>query len=218
MIIHNNIIKHLFNNIFFINGTAYAGKSTMVKLLAEKYNGICCGENYHADLMNLINVENQPNLSYFETMSGWQEFIGRTPEEYDKWIIGCSYEAADLEILRLIQLVDQGKKIFVDTNIPVEMLKELSDYNHVAIMLSPHSMSIERFFDREDEEKQFLLEKIDEADDPEKAMNNFKECLALINSPEKYKAFEESGFFTMIRTEDRRIEDAIEKLERHFCL
>lgn len=29
-----------FDNIFFINGTAYAGKSTMVKRLAEKYNGI----------------------------------------------------------------------------------------------------------------------------------------------------------------------------------
>ena len=27
-----------YNNVYFINGTAYAGKSTMVKLLAEKYN------------------------------------------------------------------------------------------------------------------------------------------------------------------------------------
>lgn len=37
-----------FSNIYFINGTAYAGKSTMVKMLAEKYNGIACEENYHA--------------------------------------------------------------------------------------------------------------------------------------------------------------------------
>lgn len=28
-----------FENVYFINGTAYAGKSTMVKLLAEKYDG-----------------------------------------------------------------------------------------------------------------------------------------------------------------------------------
>jgi len=26
-----------FGNVYFINGTAYAGKSTMVKALAEKY-------------------------------------------------------------------------------------------------------------------------------------------------------------------------------------
>ena len=32
-----------FPNAYFINGTAYAGKSTMVQLLAEKYGGICCG-------------------------------------------------------------------------------------------------------------------------------------------------------------------------------
>ena len=36
-----------FNNVYFINGTAYAGKSTMVKMLAKKYNGIACEENYH---------------------------------------------------------------------------------------------------------------------------------------------------------------------------
>ncbi len=32
-------------NIYYFNGTAYAGKSTMVKRLAEKYDGIACEEN-----------------------------------------------------------------------------------------------------------------------------------------------------------------------------
>lgn len=41
-----------FDNVYFINGTAYAGKSTMVKLLAEKYDGIACGENYHDELID----------------------------------------------------------------------------------------------------------------------------------------------------------------------
>ena len=35
------------SNAYFINGTAYAGKSTMVKLLAERHGGIACEENYH---------------------------------------------------------------------------------------------------------------------------------------------------------------------------
>ena len=29
-----------FKNVYFVNGTAYAGKSTLVKGLAEKYEGI----------------------------------------------------------------------------------------------------------------------------------------------------------------------------------
>ena len=37
MILQNNILKYVLKNAYFINGTAYAGKSTMVKLLAEKY-------------------------------------------------------------------------------------------------------------------------------------------------------------------------------------
>ncbi len=218
MKIQNNIIKHIFKNIYFINGTAYAGKSTMVRLLAEKHNGICCGENYHNSLMEAIDIENQPNLSYINTMSNWQEFISRTPEEYDNWIKGCSYEAAELEIVHLIQLVKQEKKIFVDTNIPLETLKEISDYNHVAIMLSPQSMSVDRFFDREDEDKKFIWSIINQAKNPQKAMENYKECLAMINSPEKYKAFEDSGFFTMVRTESRKIADALEIVEKHFIL
>ena len=40
-----------FENVYFINGTAYAGKSTMVKLLAQKYDGIACEENYHDRLL-----------------------------------------------------------------------------------------------------------------------------------------------------------------------
>ena len=40
------------DNIYYIIGTAYAGKSTMVKRLAEKYNGIACEENYHDRLVD----------------------------------------------------------------------------------------------------------------------------------------------------------------------
>ena len=47
MKIENNIIKHYLQNVYFITGTAYAGKSTAVRMLAEKYGMIHCGENYH---------------------------------------------------------------------------------------------------------------------------------------------------------------------------
>lgn len=31
-----------FKNVYFINGNAYVGKSTMIKLLESKYDGIAC--------------------------------------------------------------------------------------------------------------------------------------------------------------------------------
>lgn len=213
-----NILKNLFKNVYFINGTAYAGKSTMVKLLAEKYGGICCGENYHMELLQYTDPIHQPNLCYFDTMSSWQEFISRTPEEYDAWMTGTANEAVQLEIILLLRLCSSGKRIFVDTNIPVEILREISDYHHVAVLLSPQSMSVDRFFDRPDAEKQFIYQKILEAPDPAAAMENYRKCLEKVNSREHYEAFENSGFFAYARNENSTLEEALGKLEKHFQL
>ena len=190
----------------------------MVRLLAEKYDGICCGENYHDELSHLIDQVHQPNLSYFDTMSGWQEFVTRTPEQYDAWIQGSSKEAAELELLKLIPLAKTGKKIFVDTNISVEILREISDYNRVAIMLSPQWMSVDRFFDRPDADKQFIYRKLMENPDPQWALSNYRNILEKINSREYYENCAASGFFTHLRTEDSTIEGTLSVLENHFNL
>ena len=218
MHIPNNIIKSMFQNVYFITGTAYAGKSTAVKLLAEKFDGICCGENYHDIFMKHIDKEHQPNLSYFETMKDWQEFISRTPDEYAAWIDGCSKEAESLEIIRLLQLVAEEKKIFVDTNISLETLIEISEYNHIAIMLCPQIMSVERFFDRGDPEKLFILNQINQADNPEKAMENYRKCLEKINSNEVYERYANSGFYTIVRDDNSTVENTLSKLTAHFGL
>jgi hypothetical protein len=218
MNISNNILKKLFENVYFLNGTAYAGKSTMVKLLAEKYDGICCGENYHMEILSAADPVHQPNLCYFETMSGWQEFVTRTPEEYDAWITNTAREAAELEIILLLRLAAQGRKIFVDTNIPVDVFREISDYDHVAILLSPTYLAVERFFDRPDADKQFLYQELLKCPDPEAAVSNYRKCLERINGPEHYREFAESGFFTHLRTENSTIEQTLNSLETHFQL
>ena len=216
--IDSNILRSMFANCYFINGTAYAGKSTMVKLLAEKYDGICCGENFHMELLKYADPIHQPNLCYFDTMADWQEFISRSPDAYDAWITGCGREAAQLEIIRLLQLCESGKKIFVDTNIPPELLREISDYRHVAVMVCDPEMSVNRFFDRQDEEKQFLYHVILRSPDPHAAMRNFRNCLEAVNSPAHYREFAESGFFVHRRDENSTIAQTLTTLEKHFLL
>jgi hypothetical protein len=218
--IESNILRYYLRNVYFVNGTAYAGKSTMVAMLAEKYDMVHCGENYHAkNCDKFVTPEYQPNIGYFQTKKDWQEFINRTPDEYARWIAGTAWEATQIEIAELLR-IPEGKKIIVDTNISLDVLREISDYHHVAIMLSPQSMSIDRFFDRDDAEKQFLLEQIQLAENPEKTMANFRECLARINSKECYDEFLNSEFFTIIR-EDTSIDtrtETMSKLAEHFQL
>lgn len=218
MEIADNLLKSLFQNCYFITGTAYAGKSTMVRLLAEKHGGIQCGENYHDVLMEAADPVHQPNLGYFQTMGSWHEFVSRPPEEYVAWLDGTSREAAQLEVIQLLRLAQSGEKIFVDTNISLEQLKKISAWDHVAVLLSPQNLSVERFFDRPDAEKQFLYRQIVEGPEPEKIMANFRACVALANSPERYAAFAGSGFFTHLRTEESTLQGTLAALEDHFKL
>lgn len=219
MEIQNNILKHYLKNCYFITGTAYAGKSTMCKMLAEKYNMIHCEENYNMDtILSVVTEEQQPNLNYFNRFS-WQEYVSRTPDEFERWFNAVAREVTGFEIAELIKL-SANNKVIVDTNISCSVLKEISDYNHVVVMLSPQSMSVDYFFDRNDEEKQFLLSEIKKCPDPDKTFQNFKDCIARVNSPKYYAQFANSGFYTIVRSDvktDTRVE-TLEMIEKHFCL
>ena len=218
MKIENNVLKHYLKNVYFITGTAYAGKSTTVKLLAERYDMIFCGENYHSVVSNVVATpELQPDISFLNNLTDWKDFVTRSPEEYERWIYSTAKEAAEFEVAELISIA-KDKKVIVDTNIPVDILKEISDYEHVAVMLSPQSMSVERFFDRADPEKQFLLRVIESCENAEEVMENYKRGLALINSQKHYDEYANSGFFTVVR-EDNGIdtrEEVGDKIAKHF--
>ena len=206
------------DQIYFINGTAYAGKSTMVKRLAEKYDGIACEENYHNALLPGLDSARFPGLTYTRDLEDWHDFIRRTPEEYEAWIRGTSKECEILELQILARLSAEGKMVFVDTNISLETLREISDDRHVLIMLADPAVSVNRFFERPDREKQFLYRLLMEEEDPALAMENFRQCLKRINSPENYDAFLHSGFRVIVRDERRSIEDTLALVEQEFGL
>jgi len=87
-------------------------------------------------------------------------------------------------------------------------------------MLSPQSLSVEHFFDRDDPDKVFLKEQIMKSDHPEKTMTNFLSCMARVNSKENYDAWANSGFFTVVRkdaTTDTR-KETLEIIAKHFGL
>ena len=133
MKIENNILKHYLKNVYFITGTAYAGKSTTVKMLADRYDMIFCGENYHSFVSDIVAAPDvQPDICYLKILTDWKEFVTRSPEEYERWIFSVGREAAEFEIAELIS-ISREKKVIVDTNIPLDVLKEISDYHQPVI-------------------------------------------------------------------------------------
>ena len=187
-------------------------------MLSERYGLVECNENYHMEVSERVATpESHPDLCYNRSLTDWRDFVRRTPEEYERWIYAVGREAAEFEIAELIA-ISQDKRVIVDTNIPLDLLGEISDYSRVAVMLSPQSMSVDRFFDRSDPDKQFLLGVIDSCEDSAAVMENYRQGLAMINSKEHYDEYANSGFFTVVR-EDNGIdtrEQVCEKLAKHF--
>jgi hypothetical protein len=206
------------DRFYYINGTAYAGKSTMVKRLAEKYDGIACGENYHDALLEGLDRNDFPCLCYTRDLEDWHDFIRRSPEEYEAWYDGVSKECEILELRILEGLKEQNRPVFVDTNISIETLKQIAEPGHVLIMLADPLISVHRFFERPDKEKQFLYRLIMEEADPEKAMENYRQGLMRINSKERYERFLHSGFPVLVRDENRSIEETLKLVEEIFGL
>ena len=207
-----------FPDAYFINGTAYAGKSTLVRLLAEKHHGVACGENYHDRLLPALDKAEFPCLCYTRDLTDWHDFIRRSPEEYEAWFDGVSRECEILETRILAGLCGQGRPVFVDTNISLEALKTVAEEGHVLIMLADPEISVGRFFDRPDREKQFLYRLILEEPDPEAAMENYRRGLMRINSRERYDRFLHAGFPVILRDENRSVEETLALAERVFGL
>ena len=209
-------MKDYFENAYFITGLAYAGKSTMVKYLAEKLGGIQCEENYHDKLLDGLDSKDFPCLTYTRNLKDWHDFIRRTPEEYLAWIDGVAKECEILELRLLRDICAKGRPVFVDTNISLETLREITPHDHVLVMLADPMISVNRFFERPDREKQFLYKLIMEEPDPEKALENYRQGLMLINSKERYDRFLNAGFNVIKRDDSRSIEQTLALAEKAF--
>ena len=208
------------SNVYFVIGTSYAGKSTVVKNLAKKHGGIALEENYHDAKLPELDSREFPNLCYTRDLRDWHEFIRRTPDEYVAWLKNVKKECEAVELRFLEELLQkpgtQGKKIFVDTNISIETLHRISDERHVLVMLADPEIGIHRFFDRPDPEKQFLYRLMLEEPDPQTALDNYREILTRVCSKESYDELLHSGFRVVFRDEGRTQEETVTLAEEIF--
>ena len=211
-----------WSNVYFVIGTSYAGKSTLVKNMAKKHEGIACEENYHDVKLPELDSREFPNLTYTRDLQDWHEFIRRTPDEYITWLRNVKKECEIIELQILEELLakpeTQGKKIFVDTNICIETLHRISDPQHVLVMIAPPEDGINRFFDRPDAEKQFLYQLMLEEPDPRAALDNYREMLTRLHSKESYDELLRSGFPVVHRDENRSQEETVLLAEEIFGL
>ena len=99
--------------------------------------------------------------------------------------------------------------------IPIELLKEISDYDHVFLLFAPDEMKRKYYFDRADKDEvyQFILS----FPDGEELIKNVNEALNIDNDSER-QMFINSGFKYKERSEDDTVERTLHMIEEHFGL
>ena len=107
----------------------------------------------------------------------------------------------------MIAIVSQDRKSIIGKMLSSRLL-----------MLSDQMVSVNRFFERPDREKQFLYQLLMQEPDPEAAMENFREMLMRVNSKEEYDKLLYSGFKVLLRDDNRTIEETLRLVEEMMRL
>ena len=214
MKIANNIIKEHLKNVYFLCGGAYGGKTTMAKLLEEKHGFVRYRQGDHSDeYAKLATKEEQPAMS-FDRSADWHGYFAQPPSQYADWMQAELREEAEFTIADLLS-IPKDKKVIVDGIIPLDILKEISDYDHVFLLFAPDEMKRAHYFDRADKDEiyQFILS----FPDGNELLNNVIEALNIDNISERQK-FIDSGFMYKERTDGDTIKETLTVIEKHFGL
>ena len=200
-----------YKNVYFINGTAYAGKSTMVKELAKKYNLTV----YDID-EQFENHLKKPNSVYQPSMNtqfkNADEFFGRTVDEYTNWLLCNTREQLDFVILDLIRL-SQNQIVLCDCHLTVEEADKLTETSRIVFLIKDPSNLVDDYCNRSDH--QGFSDFIHSATDFEKAKETCNATLKSINE-KRCTEIKNSNYCWIERTVNSTVQETLRNVERHF--
>ncbi|MCL2404922.1 MAG: hypothetical protein FWC92_05165 [Defluviitaleaceae bacterium] len=221
MNIAENILKHSLQNVYFLTGTALAGKTTMSKVIAQKYGFVHFNDNWHEDNFKVFRAicdeQHQPHSTKKKQTTDWEAFFGRSVDEFLAANTGRGEndEYIEFAIIELIKL-SQNQKIIADVGIPIPLLTQISDHNRIACMLaSPEFLTCENYGKREDHKE--FLECILSLKEPEKKIA-VQDELFRIGAEKTLEEARKYNLYHIIRTSESTIEKTLLLLEEHFGL
>ena len=206
--------KELLKNVYFISGTSAGGKSTISKLLAEKYGFALYVEGKEVEKhQNLSDPTNQPYLS--QKFNNADEFFMRTTDDYKNWLINTSREQLDFVVKDLIEL-SKNQKVICDIHLPVQYATYLTDYDRIIFLIKDnYDNIIEEYYNREDHSG--FRNYINSTTNPELAKKNCNEVLRRLNT-KRCEDIKKSDYFYVERNPKSTIENTIKQVENHFGL
>jgi len=213
MDIKENIIKHHLRNVYFISGNACAGKTTMSRLLAEKYGFTLYDmDERYADHRAIALPWLQPDTCYH--MTDFHQQWTRPVEEQARWNMNSLKEQSEMVLVDLMELA-QDRPVVADVLFsPLFTLDIIAPHRLVYLTVDP-AMIRKTYFHRP--EKQGFYDFVRRQPLAQLYFENIFQGLELTNRLEQ-EAMARSGFPTIRRREDMTQEELLAQIEGIFQL
>lgn len=213
MNIQDNILKYHLKNVYFICGTACAGKTTMSKMLAEKHGFYLYDMDKEYSAHRAISDElHQPDTCYHG--KNFHEQWMRPIKEQARWNINSLKEQTEMVLIDLIKL-SENQIVVADVLYTPDYIPEIIDYNHLIFLTVDKSVIRETYFNRP--EKKEFYEFIKKQEMNSIYFENIFQSLELTNEIEQ-KLMNDSGFLILERTANSTKEMLLSQIEKHFGL
>lgn len=133
------------NNIYFLLGSPCSGKTTISKLLCEKYNMLYySGDIHRFDFFKNAQVEKHPYMT-----KNTRDFFSWTVDEMIEWERGVISEQTPMIIEKLKELSLSNEKILFEGMIDLSVIRSIVDSNRVCYLTVNKKISENEFYNRE---------------------------------------------------------------------
>ena len=125
MRIAENVLKRSLQNVYFLAGTALAGKTTMSKMLSKKYGFVIFNDNWHEEdfstWQSIVNEKYQEKSTKRQDITDWESYCGRAVEEFsaDNEGYTAGDEYVEFAIIELVKL-SQNNKVIAGICLPLK--------------------------------------------------------------------------------------------------
>lgn len=213
MNIQNNIIKHNLKNVYFICGTACGGKTTMSKMLAEKYGFYLYDmDKHYSEHRPIAQEEYQPDMCYHG--KNFHEQWMRPIEEQARWSINSLKEQSEMVLIDLMKL-SENQKVVADVLFTTDYLEGIVDYNQIVFLTADKQLIREIYFNRPEKREFYEFVKAQKLADT--YFELIFQSLELTNVKEK-ELMNGSKFLTIDRNKESTVQETFETIEKHFGL
>ena len=214
MKISDSFLKAQLQNVFWIGGAGYGGKTTITDLLARKHNF----QPYHPeDLFHehkkAASPEDHPSL--LAPFHGWEWFFNRPIDEYMKAITDNCREQFEMVVLDLVKMNADSKVVVDGFLLDPWLVKRLTEHNKSIFLYADEKTIRNGFFARAD--KQDLLGVINTLSDLAKTRERVLE-MACAQSARKRAEAEAAGVRVLVRNGETDLQEALTAIEQHFGL